>query len=268
MNNSRSKKWLAGWLFENKNLRAAKCLHALCAAEADHFRRLGLINPVAIIPNGIARDTLHPLPEREAITKQFPGLKGRRRVLFLSRLHPKKGLRNLLRAWRGLGADGAEWCLMIAGNGLTAYEEELRTLVREFALERNVFFLGAVYGGDKAAALAAADIFVLPSFSEGFSMAILEAAAAGLPVLLTPECNFPELVTAGAGIEITTEAAGIEMGLKQMFKFSDGQRTEMGRQGMQLVQQSYTWPAIASQMTEVYQWLAGIGPVPSCVQTD
>jgi poly(glycerol-phosphate) alpha-glucosyltransferase len=266
MNNSRSKKRLAGWLFENKNLRAADCLHALCAAEANHFRSLGLTNPIAIMPNGVDLKTLQPLPDRDDITERFPELKNRRRVLFLARLHPKKGLENLLRAWQKAGTDSADWCLMIAGSGDPVYEEQLRALVRDFSLGKNVFFLGPVYGSDKARALAAADVFVLPSFSEGFSMAILEAAAVGLPVLLTPECNFPELVTAGAALEMAAEVEGITLGLKQMLKFSDDQRIEMGRRGMKLVEQSYTWSAITRQMLETYQWLAGKGTMPKFVQ--
>lgn len=267
LNASSFKKRLAGWLFENRTLRVADCLHALCAPEAATFRRLGLTNPIATIPNGVDLRALQTLPDREAIAERFPDLKGRRRVLFLSRLHPKKGLPTLLRAWRDLGADSADWSLMIAGSGQPAYEKELRLLVREFELERCVLFLGPVYGAEKARALAAADVFVLPSYSEGFSMAILEASAAGLPVLLTRECNFPELVMAGAALEIATVSEGVALGLKHMFRLSDVQRIEMGRRGRELVERSYTWPAIAAQMMGVYQWLTRNGPVPDVVKT-
>ncbi len=266
LNHARFKKQLAGWLFENKNLRMANCLHALCAAEAEHFRQIGLTNPIAIIPNGVELNQSLPKSDRDELTERFPQLKGRRRALFLSRMHPKKGLDNLLRAWKNLGAGFDDWSLMIAGNGHTAYEEQLRSLVREFSLEQKVFFLGPLYGADKARAFAAADFFVLPSFSEGFSMAILEAAAAGLPVLLTPECNFHELVTAKAGIEVATNPQSIETGLKHIMLLSDEQRIEMGLQGSKLVARAYTWPVIATQMLEVYEWLAGGGPVPKCVQ--
>jgi glycosyltransferase involved in cell wall biosynthesis len=268
LKNSRWKKQLAGRLFENKNLRKAGCLHALCLQEADNFRRYGLENPIAIISNGVDLDQLRPLPDRDAITEHFPKMKGRRRILFLSRLHPKKGLANLLQAWRNLESSFADWCLLIAGSGQPVYEEQLRTLVKNSALEKSVFFLGPEYGNEKREALAAADVFVLPSYSEGFSMAVLEAAAAGLPVMLTRECNFPELGKAGAGVETTTDCEGIESGLRQILKLSDGQRSDMGRRGMELVQRSHTWPVIAGQMIEVYQWLAGNGPMPKVVKMD
>jgi poly(glycerol-phosphate) alpha-glucosyltransferase len=265
LKNSFWKKQLAGRLFENENLRAAGCLHALGTAEAENFRRYGLRNPIAIIPNGIELSELYPLPDADVITERFPELKDRRRILFLSRLHPKKGLGNLFKAWRCLSTDFRDWCVLIGGSGQPAYEQELRSLVKDFGLEKSIYFLGPIYGEDKKLALAAADGFVLPSFSEGFSVAILEAAAAGLPVLLTRECNFPELASAGGGIETSTELEGIEAGLRQMLALSEEQRNEMGRRGMELVQRSYSWPTIAGQMIEVYRWLLGSGAKPECV---
>jgi glycosyltransferase involved in cell wall biosynthesis len=268
LNHSRLKKRLAALLFEDKNLREAGCLHALCAAEADNFRRYGLENPIAIIPNGVDMPEIgKPLVADDAMAEKFPGLKGRRRILFLSRLHPKKGLSNLLQAWRQVARDFKDWSLLIAGAGQPAYELELRTLVKNYALEKNVVFVGAVYGEDKRQVLAAADAFVLPSFSEGFSVAILEAAAAGLPVLLTPECNFPELVKSGAAVEISSLPSAIEAGLRKIMELSGGQRKDMGRRGLELVKQSYTWPSIAGRMVEVYRWLLGSGTKPECVQT-
>ncbi len=136
LNRARLKKRLVSWLFENKNLRMANCLHALCAAEADHFRQIGLTNPIAVIPNGVELDGLQPKADREALVERFPELKDRRRVLFLSRLHPKKGLDNLLRAWKNLGTGFAEWSLMIAGNQHLAYgSAPVRSLVRELELK-------------------------------------------------------------------------------------------------------------------------------------
>ena len=268
LQHSRWKKRLAGWLFENRNLRQADCLHALCMAEAEHFRSHGLKNPIAIIPNGIDLDNQSQPPAEDALCKEFPEIQARRRVLFLSRLHPKKGLSALVQAWRQLAPDFKDWCLLIAGSGQPAYEQELKKRVKDEGLANDIFFLGPVYGESKRQALVAADVFVLPSFSEGFSMAILEAAAAGLPVLLTRECNFPELAGAGAAIEISPEAGAIESGLRQVFQLSDVQRDDMGRRGLQLVKQSYTWNHIAGQMCQVYAWLAGNAAMPGTVLLD
>jgi poly(glycerol-phosphate) alpha-glucosyltransferase len=98
-------------------------------------------------------------------------------------------------------------------------------------------------------------------------MAILEAAAAGLPILLTRECNFPELAKANAAVEILPEASAIESGLRQILEFSDEQRKIMGERGRELVKKFYTWPVIAGQMRKVYEWLAENATMPETVKT-
>ncbi|HKI69020.1 MAG TPA: glycosyltransferase, partial [Verrucomicrobiae bacterium] len=226
----------------------------------------GIGKPIAILPNGVGMEALRPLPEREAIAERFPQVKGRHRVLFLSRLHPKKGLANLLSAWQKLGPDFGDWCVLIAGSGEPAYEEQMRTLVKDLALDRSVVFLGPAYGDDKRNAFAAADVFALPSYSEGFSVAVLEAAAAGLPVLLTRECNFPELAKAGAAVETSPNTSEIESGLRSLLEMTGEQRRAMGRRGKELVERAYTWPTIARQMLELYRWLSGNAQRPAFVQ--
>lgn len=259
------KKKAVGLLFENKNLQKAACLHALCLPEAENFRRLGLKNPIAIIPNGVDLD--EPAISAGAIVEKFPEIKGRRRILFLSRLHPKKGLGNLLQAWQKMAPNFKDWQLLVAGSGDPAYENELKTFSKDLISNKNVVFLGQVQGENKKQILAAADVFILPSFSEGFSVAILEAAAASLPVLLTRECNFPELARSNAAIEITTSAAGIENGLRQILELPDEQRKAMGQQGRELIKKSYTWPTVAEQMCCVYDWIAGTAAMPETVKT-
>jgi poly(glycerol-phosphate) alpha-glucosyltransferase len=126
--------------------------------------------------------------------------------------------------------------LLIAGNDQLGHEQEMRSLAIKLGLENAVIFLGPLYGDAKKKAMAGSDAFVLPSFSEGFSMAVLEAAACGLPVILTPQCNFPELAAASGAIEIQPEVAGCEKGLRQMFSLSPAQRKNMGSCGRDLIQ--------------------------------
>jgi poly(glycerol-phosphate) alpha-glucosyltransferase len=259
------KKRLAALFFEDSNLRSAHCLHALCDAEAENFRRYGLQNPIAIIPNGMDMTAIHPLPDRNALSKRVPAVRNRHCVLFLSRLHPKKGVENLLEAWRSLAPDFSDWCLLIAGAGSPDYEITLHARTQAMGLADTVLFLGPVYGPQKKEALAAADLFILPSFSEGFSMAILEAAAAGLPVLQTRDCNFPELTLAGGAIDIAPEPEGIRSGLQQLMQLSGDVREEIGRRGRNLVERHYTWPAQTRKMLDVYEWIAGRGCQPEFV---
>jgi glycosyltransferase involved in cell wall biosynthesis len=266
LQNSRWKKRLAAWLFENHNLQSAHCLHALCSAEAQHFRNYGLRNPIAVIPNGVDTTSLAgPKTDLSDLLGHNSVGIHQKAILFLSRLHPKKGLENLLAAWRGLAADYPQWRLVIAGAGDPAYEETLRQLIHDYDLARQVLIYGAAYGEEKRRLLLAVDGFVLPSFSEGFSVVILEAAAAGLPIVLTPECNFPELTAAGAAFEISPSAPAVEAGLRRLLKLSDAERQAMGARGRKLMQQSYTWPVITDQMLSVYRWLLGTDPKPACV---
>jgi glycosyltransferase involved in cell wall biosynthesis len=265
LNHSTWKKKLAEHLFESENFHKADCIHALCEAEAVNFRRYGLKNPIAIIPNGVDFEEFQGQGS-DAIVEKFPELRGRKRILFLARLHSKKGLGNLLEAWQKMAADFKDWQLLIAGSGEPAYVEQLKTQARDLVSSQSVVFTGPLYGDSKKQILAAADVFVLPSFSEGFSVAILEAAASGLPVLLTPECNFPELARANAAIEIPATSDGVEVGLRQILSLPDDQRKAMGSRGQELIKRFYTWPAIADQMRRVYDWLLGSAAMPATVK--
>jgi glycosyltransferase involved in cell wall biosynthesis len=308
LQNSRWKKRLAGWAFEDRNLRTADCLHALCQPEADNMRGYGLRNPIAVIPNGVDTSAFQNLPGRGVLEARFPPLRGRRWILFLSRIHPKKGLPHLLRAWASVqhsqpstvNSQHSDWMLVIAGPDELGHEAEMKHLATELGISwtggreslpsppqsgraqgevsipsstphfqpskaASVLFTGPLHGAEKLAALGGAELFVLPSFSEGFSMAVLEAAAAGLPVLLTPQCNFLELAKAGGAVEVSPDAAGCEAGLRKVLGLPDAERGAMGQRGRNLVIGSYTWPRIASQMLEVYRWLLEGGSPPACV---
>jgi glycosyltransferase involved in cell wall biosynthesis len=268
LNHSRWKKRLAAWLFEDTNLQAASCLHALCTQEAENLRRFGLRNPIAIISNGVDVGPV-PLPAKaEQIIEKFPAMKGRKRLLFLSRIHPKKGLVNLLHAWKEVAPGFQDWRLMIAGPDEVGHEEQLKALSHSFGTDDSVCFPGPVYGEDKKALLSAVDAFILPSFSEGISMAVLEAAGAALPVMLTRQCNFPELARAGGAIEVSSEAMEIKAGLQQLLGLSDMQRKTMGQRGRELMEHGYTWDNVARQMVRVYEWLAGAVPPPEFVRLD
>ena len=120
---------------------------------------------------------------------------------------------------------------------------------------------------DKAASLACADAFVLPSLSEGLPVAVLEAWSYGLPVLMTEACNLPEGFAAGAALPIGTDRAGIAAGLRRLFALSDAERRDMGARGRALVRERFTWASVGAQMAAVYQWVLGGGPPPSCVLT-
>ena len=266
-------------LFKGRQLRRAACLRALSQAEADSFRAYGLTNPIAMIPNGVE------LPEADLTKLETRNLKpeigGRKTLLFLGRIHPKKGLPNLLRAFarsRGSRVEGREpWQLVVAGWDQVGHERELMELCEELGIrverrqssvegqqsDADILLWGPSFGKDKEDLLCSADAFILPSLSEGLPMSVLEAWAYGLPVVMTPECNLPEGFAAEAAILIETGVEPIEQGLNALFSMSDEDRCSMGQRGRGLVKERFTWQAVARQMGEVYDWMLGGGAPPS-----
>jgi poly(glycerol-phosphate) alpha-glucosyltransferase len=265
--NARWKKRIADSLYERRHLRRAACVHALCEAEALAMRHYGLDNPVCIIPNGV--DLPEAAPSGEIKTPWRNSLPTDAKVLlFLGRLHPKKNVIALIDVWRDLqrtSAECANWWLVIAGNDQIDYEAECKRHVSEMGASR-VLFVGPQYTSAKDASFRNASAFVLPSLSEGLPMAVLEAWSYGLPVLMTPECNLPEGIKAGAAIQCTYDKDGIERGLLALFSMSDAERHHMGKAARRLVEQRYTWPGVAHDMASVYEWALCGGAPPSCVR--
>ncbi len=259
------KKALARRLFEGAHLSRAGCLHALCEEELHSVRRLGLRNPVCVIPNGV------DLPELANGAEQngSPSAARRKTLLYLGRIHPKKGLAHLLRAWRGLRQRGfaplREWTAVIAGWDQAGHATELATLAAELGIADDVRFAGPLFGDAKDAAFRSADAVVLPSLSEGLPMVALEAWSYGKPVLMTPQCNLPEGVAVEAAIAVQPDAESLADGLATLLTASDEQRTAMGRRGLELVRQRFTWSKAAGEMAAVYRWLVGGGATPSCI---
>ncbi len=263
LRHSRWKKKVVGWLFENRHLRGAACLHALCEAEAQSIRAYGLKNPIAIIPNGVDLPTLDPSlspPWQKAVPEE------KKVLLFLGRLHPKKGIPNLLSAWAQAASALKDWMLIIAGWDQGGHENELRRQVQELGLTDQVWFAGPLYGKEKQAAFQAASGFVLPSYSEGLPMAVLEAWSYALPVLMTKECNLPEGFSAGAAVEISLSSQKLVAELIQFAEMTEDERQEMGGRGQKLVKEKFSWKKIAQQIADVYKWILGKGVPPSYIE--
>jgi poly(glycerol-phosphate) alpha-glucosyltransferase len=270
VSNSAWKKRLAGLLYENRHLRGAACIHALCDSEYASIRAYGLKNPVAVIPNGV---DLPDLEVSSVAPEWSAALPVDSKVLFfLSRLHPKKGLVNLLHAWSQIKSQtlpAAEpWHLVIAGWEQGGHQAELERLTADLGSEASVHFVGPQFDIAKAGSFRRADAFILPSFSEGLPMAVLEAWSYGLPVIMTPQCNIPEGFDAGAAFEVHPEVSSIRQGLADFFNMTDAERLAMGQRGRGLVEDKFTWQRVAEEMVSVYQWVLGGGQTPSCVTLD
>ena len=271
LRNAKLKKRIAALLYENQHLRGAACLRALSEAEARSIRSYGLRNPICVIPNGV--DLPEPV-DSSILETQKPVFRifaeHRKILLYLGRLHPKKNVANLIRAWKQtLDAHPQtrkEWVLAIAGWGQAGYECELKKLTSYYGLMGSVGFLGPLFGQEKDAAYRACDAFILPSLSEGLPMVVLEAWAHAKPVMMTPECNLPEGFTAEAASQIGTTPDQIAAGLKQLTEMSDDDRKAMGGRGRTLVATKFSWPRIGEQMRTVYEWVLGSGGTPQSVR--
>ena len=281
LNNSRWKKKLAYALFERGHLHGARCLRALCSSEADSMRQLRLKNSIAVIPNGI---DLPPVTAPSAPPWGNVVEPGKKVLLFLSRIHPKKGLVNLLRAWSQVqSASRGEpaWVLAIAGWDQGGHEAELKRLCAELLISfadirdhppasnlrtsATVVFLGPQFNEAKAACYQHCEAFVLPSYSEGLPMVVLEAWAYSKPVIMTPECNLPEGFQAGAALKVATTGAGVVAGLNELLGMTDAERMTMGRRAHGLVVERFTWSRVAQQLQAVQEWILGGGAKPDCL---
>lgn len=253
------KKRIVRALFEDANLRGAACLHALNGSEAGSLRAFGLTTPIAIIPNGVA------LPAHA--NSKHRGDTERRMMLHLGRLHPKKGLLELVQAWSLLKRDAPDvtkkWRLVLAGWDDGGHEAAVRSAIAERGLDDDIELLGPVYGAAKEALLERASAFVLASHSEGLPMAVLEAWAHGLPVFMTAACNLADGFAEGAAIEITPQPQGLAKTLAA--RLASDALPGMGERGRTLVRDRYSWSSIAAAYADVYRWLAGRSERPACV---
>ncbi len=259
---SRWKKRLAWGFYEKAHLSGASCLHALCTAELEAIRAAGLSNPVCVIPVGVELPTGEPGPA-PWIGKIPAGEK----ILFsFGRLHPKKGLKELVTGWTSGGRpQGQGWHLVIAGWDQIGHEPELRALIAGRPDANRIHFLGALSEADKIAAFAHCDAFVLPSFSEGLPMVVLEAWAQAKPALITPRCNLDLGYERGAAIRIEPDPVSIAAGLQKLFALPDAERRAMGERGRTLIKERFLWPKVAADFRSVYAWISGAAGKPACV---
>lgn len=242
------KKRLAWWFYQRRDLRQARCHHATSTAEADSIRALGLGVPVRVIPNGV------DLPEvaQDAAGPHVGamGAGGARTALFLGRIHPKKGLPMLVEAWRRVRPAG--WRLQIAGPDEAGHRAEVENAVSAAGLGGAISFVGALEGRPKTSALLDADLFVLPTHSESFGMAIAEALAHGLPVLTTSAAPWPMLAERGCGWWVAPTVDGIADALRQATSVDSATLQAMGVKGRALVAAEFGWERVAKQFVMAY----------------
>jgi glycosyltransferase involved in cell wall biosynthesis len=253
----RKRKSLLWHAFEHANLNAASAIHAVSTSELDVIRSLSISSPVAVIPNGInipadSDGTTQPPPWRTDGTKV---------LLFLSRLHSKKGIKPLLQAWSALATDAikAGWSLEIVGY---AADRPIQRLMDSSSIP-GVSFHPPCFDESKCSAFRHAQAFILPSFSEGLPMAALEAMSFGLPCLLSTACNLPDAFAAEAALVAEPEETSLEKSLRTfLFEMTSADHLRIGSNALNLVTKNYTWASIAEMLLLLYAWILDSKPKP------
>jgi glycosyltransferase involved in cell wall biosynthesis len=248
---SRLKKQIYGYLFERRNLRRAAAVHFLNSEECAEASNYGVQLQTFVLPNGVFTEHFADLPDKNTLRKTYPELEDKVVVLFLGRLHPKKGFDLLIPAFAHATASCPQLHLLVAGPDQGGYRTELEAQIRKFGLLSHVTFLGMVGGKHKLEAFAVADFFVLPSHQEGDSVAVKEAMACGLPVLITPACHFPEVQQASAGIVVPPNEQAWQRALCLLYHDRNF-RIQMGHRACRFVQERYTWDKVVRQLLDFY----------------
>jgi len=246
------KKQLALVVYQRWVLENAALLVATADQELASIRALGLVGTVAVVPNGV--DLVAP--------KMRVG--SSRKVLFLSRIHPQKGLADLVMAWARVRQPG--WRLVIAGPSEGGYENEIKLLTRKLSIEEDFDFPGLVAGEQKERCFADADVFILPTYSENFGIAVAEALARGLPVITTTGAPWQELEIHRCGWWVAPGVDGIAGALAAALITPRQTLQGMGARGRALIEEKYSWDRIGRDAFDASEWmLSQIGTRPACI---
>ena len=240
-----TRKWPAIQLYQRGLVKRADYLHATADTEKDNLLRLGWNARITIIPNAVNIEEL-PLKDNWKI---------KRRIVFMSRLHVKKGLELLFEALSHLKPDLDSYEVIIAGEGEPDYVETLKKAAISFGLSEVVKFVGGVYGAEKVCLLQSADFFVLPTYSENFGIVVAEALACGTPVITTHGTPWKELEEYACGWYIPVGVNALKKTLREAISETEETIERMGRNGRRLVEKQYTDKSVASRFFEKYTFL-------------
>ena len=245
LQHKRLKKKIAWGLYQRRDLELAARHHATAEAEASNVQGLRLGVPVCVIPNGVDI----PAPDLGGMRVHTSRLE-HRTALFLGRIYPVKGLPMLIQAWSTVRPQG--WRLQIAGPDEAGHRREVEREVSKAGLDHAVSFLGPLEGSAKRAALQSAALFVLPTHSENFGMAIGEALAHGIPVLTTKGAPWPELEARSCGWWVESTTDGIASGLRRATSADAATLATMGARGRTYVAETFGWEGVARAFASLY----------------
>ena len=255
LSQSARKKKIYSWLLERRNLKYASVIQCSSPGEVEDVRKFGVETPTFVAPNGVDIPVKIPDANNNLLRKYKISSKATI-ILFLSRLHPKKRPDFLIRALQPLATQGKNFHLILAGSGDEVYIDELKSLVDSLNLTDKVTFAGFVIGKDKELLLQGSDIFALPSFSENFGIAVAEAMASSLPVVITPGIQIcHDVIESDAGLVVEGKVELFSTAILQLIE-SPELRRKLGKQGKSLVLQKYAWNIVSQKILSVYKSIA------------
>jgi glycosyltransferase involved in cell wall biosynthesis len=252
------KKRIAMQLYQRRDIDSAAVLHATSLTEANHLRMLGVRAPIALIPHGIE------VPDELAIARPKSRDDQPRTMLFLSRIHPVKGLLEWVEAWARVRPKG--WRMIVAGPDESGHRAEVQACIARHGLTDLFSFTGPVATDAKHRLYKTADVFVLPSFTENFGLVAAEALSYGVPVLTTRGTQWSELAETASGWWVEPGTDGLADGLDQLARLSPEVLRAMGRNGRKLVVERYRWDAVVDKHKALYAWVAGNAAKPGFVE--
>lgn len=253
------KKWkkkLAWHVYQKNDMQNAACIYTTADMEAHHIRELGIKVPLSVIPNGIETDGYNCRTTKEGVKKQ---------VLFLSRIHKKKGIELLIEAWGRIIKYFDRWNLLIVGNGESDYIESLNVLIRNKSLQDSVIISEPVFGVEKIKLYTESLLFCLPSYSENFGMVIAEAMSCGVPAITTTNCPWEILNETKTGWCIDLSVGNLESTLREAMSMEMDSLFEMGQRASKLVYDNYNYKNVALKTKDLYEWILTNKNKPSSV---
>ncbi len=253
------KKWkkrLAWWLYQRNDVQKSVCVFTTAKMEADHVSNLGITTCKAVIPNGIETDSYPCKTSIDVVKKQ---------VLFLSRVHVKKGIEILFDAWKLIHSEFAEWQLLVVGNGEAEYIQSLENRVACLGLKDSIKILPPVFGNDKIQLYQESALFCLPSYSENFGMAIAESMSCGTPVITTTNCPWNILNDTNTGWCIDLSVDNLEHAIRDALAMNPTELYDMGQKASKLIYDNFDYRSVTRKTLRLYEWLLNGGEKPEFV---
>ena len=252
LRHKRWKKRIAWWLYQHRDLSRSSLLAATSIQEFQDIRTKFPTKPIASIPNGVEIPPFYArLPAKT------------RRAVFLGRIHPVKGLKNLIEAWNLVNPEG--WRCTLAGPDEGGHQKELEALLASMGLKDKFEFPGLVEGDKKWSILNSADLFLLPSFTENFGISAAEALACAVPVITTKGTPWKVLVDNQCGWWVDIGVEPLAKAFKEAISLSEEQRRAMGLRGRKLMEEQYSWSLVGRELVSVYGWILARTAKPACV---